>query len=116
MNQEKLNEAHEEQVLYDGRWVNKKSFRAFVYSENEQKLVKSYDEYRNALTSGLWFESRQSFIENTQISDIKVEVLQKNVENEFKKPILVTLGGENRAPKKISEFKPKPKAKANSEV
>lgn len=46
------------QVYYDGRWVSRNNFRAFVYNENGQKLAKSYDEYLKLIESGLWFSSR----------------------------------------------------------
>jgi hypothetical protein len=47
-----------EQVLYMGRWVDKKSFRAYVYNEKTEKLANSYEEYEELVTSGLWFTEK----------------------------------------------------------
>ena len=47
------------QVLYDGRWVDKDTFRAFVYQEGNQKLANSYSEFEQLIASGLWFESKE---------------------------------------------------------
>jgi hypothetical protein len=47
------------QVLYQGRWVNKDNFRAFVYNAESQKLANSYDEYKDLIESGLWFTSKE---------------------------------------------------------
>lgn len=47
------------QVLYQGRWVNRDHFRAFVYNEKEQKIANSYDEYTKLIESGLWFSSKE---------------------------------------------------------
>ncbi len=38
-------EKPETQVLYNGKWVEKKHFRAFVYNAEGQKLAKSYDDF-----------------------------------------------------------------------
>lgn len=43
------------QVLYNGRWIPKAHFRAFVYSKDERRLAKSYEEYSNMISSGTWF-------------------------------------------------------------
>ena len=47
------------QVMYLGRWVSRNNFRAFVYSENGQKLANSYDEYIKLIESGSWFSCRE---------------------------------------------------------
>lgn len=58
MNQEvKKPKQNDGQFYYLDRWVDKKSFRAFVYNEkNETKLANSYDEFEHLISSGLWFE------------------------------------------------------------
>lgn len=40
------------------RMVDKKHFRVFVYNENSKRLVNSYDEYKEAIASGLWFDKK----------------------------------------------------------
>ncbi len=55
MNQER--ESADSQVLYQGRWVNRHHFRAFVYNTSGQKLANSYDEYVKLIEGGLWFSS-----------------------------------------------------------
>lgn len=42
------------QVLYLGRWVPRKHFRAFVYNSNGSKLCNSYDEFEQCINSGVW--------------------------------------------------------------
>lgn len=42
------------QVLYLGRWVPKSHFKTFIYNSTDKKLVKSYDEYSQHISSGLW--------------------------------------------------------------
>jgi hypothetical protein len=50
---------HEGQVLYCGRWVDKKIFRAFVYDDKgSQKLANSYPEFESLIASGLWTVSK----------------------------------------------------------
>lgn len=44
----------ENQVYYLGRWVSKDHFRTFVYSDKEQKLASSWEEYEKLIASGLW--------------------------------------------------------------
>ncbi len=44
----------EEQVLYLGRWVSREHFKAFVYNSTGQHLAKSYQEYSELISSGLW--------------------------------------------------------------
>lgn len=46
----------EGQAMYLGRWVDKSTFRAFVYGANgEQKLANSYPEFESLTANGLWF-------------------------------------------------------------
>ena len=42
------------QVLYMGRWVSKEHFKAFVYNNTGQMLAKSYQEFINLISSGVW--------------------------------------------------------------
>ncbi len=63
------------QFLYLGRWVDKHTFRAFVYNEFEKKLVNSYAEYQAAIESGLWFESPEAVVFSPK-DNVKVDILQ----------------------------------------
>ena len=47
------------QVLYQGRWVNRDKFRAFVYNASTKKLANSYEEYSHLIESGLWFSTKE---------------------------------------------------------
>lgn len=47
-----------DQFFYQGRWVNKQNFRAFVYNGESQKLANSYQEFNSLIDSGLWFASK----------------------------------------------------------
>jgi len=49
----------EDQFLYLGRWVDKSSFRTFVYDGKGKKLANSYQEYIALIESGLWFNTEQ---------------------------------------------------------
>ena len=44
----------EGQVLYMGRWVSREHFKTFVYNADGQKLAKTYEEFSNLISSGLW--------------------------------------------------------------
>ncbi len=70
-----------EQVEYMGRWVPKKHFRVFVYSENDKKLANSYEEYQELLSTGLWYGTKS--LENSQ----KVQQIVKKPQ---KKEVKVT--------------------------
>ncbi len=76
----------EGQFEYQGRWVDKKHFRAFVYSEIEKKLAESYEEYQRLVGSGLWFSTKEEVIlskkdkENAEKMQ-KVEEKSSNIEN-----------------------------------
>ena len=45
----------EDQIMYLGRWVSLKNFRAYVYNATTSKLANSYDEFKKLIESGLWF-------------------------------------------------------------
>lgn len=57
MNQNK-NTIPSSQVKYLDRWVDKKHFRAFVYSATDQHLVESWNEFEEKIASGLWFSTK----------------------------------------------------------
>lgn len=85
INQEKLN-AHG-QVEYLGRWVDKKFFRAFVYSLTDQKLAKSYEEFKNLVGSGLWFiskEDAQKSVESEVKPDAEVKIFTQYAKKKSK--------------------------------
>lgn len=48
------------QVLYLGRWVSREHFCAFIYNNTGEKLVKSYDEFSELISSGIWFAERKN--------------------------------------------------------
>ncbi len=54
-----LSEAESPQVMYQGRWVNREHFRAFVYNADQKKLANSYQEYSELIESKLWFSTRE---------------------------------------------------------
>ena len=56
MNQSKDIKAPQE--LYQGRWVSRENFRAFVYNASGQKLANSWEEFSDLISSGLWFQSK----------------------------------------------------------
>ena len=47
-----------ERVLYLGRMVEKANFRTFVYNADSKRLVNSYQEYKEAISTGEWFDSK----------------------------------------------------------
>lgn len=49
----------DDQVLYQNRWVSRQFFRAFVYNSTGQKLVNSYDEFSQLISSGTWFADKE---------------------------------------------------------
>ncbi len=52
------------QVLYNGRWIPKAHFRAFVYNKDGQRVAESYDEYAAMISSGTWFAEPQDDTSN----------------------------------------------------
>lgn len=61
INQNKPHNPFVGQILYMGRWVDKKNFRAFVYdTKGEQKLAENYEEFNELTSSGAWFESKEA--------------------------------------------------------
>jgi hypothetical protein len=56
----KTNNIIHPQVEYLGRWVNRNNFRAFVYNmQSEETLANSYDEFKELISSGIWFETKE---------------------------------------------------------
>lgn len=54
-----IEDSHEGQFLYLGRWVDKKHFRVFVYNDKgEQKLAESFNDYESLIASGIWFATK----------------------------------------------------------
>ena len=49
----------DKQVLYMGRWVDKEHFTCFIYNSDGEKLVKSYKEFSDAISSGIWFATKE---------------------------------------------------------
>jgi len=48
-----------DEVIYNGKRIQKKQFRAFIYgAEDKRKLVNSYDEFEANLATGIWFASK----------------------------------------------------------
>lgn len=56
----------DKQVLYNGRWVDKEHFAVFVFNSTGQKLVKTYDEYQDLITSGVWFSSKEDLVQHNE--------------------------------------------------
>ncbi len=55
----KLKDIHQGQFQYLGRWVDKDTFRAYVYDKKEnEKLANSYNEFEELISSGLWFAQK----------------------------------------------------------
>jgi hypothetical protein len=64
---------HEDQVLYNDRWVDKKTFRVFVYDHfGKEKLAESYQEFEKLLATGCWFAKKPE-------ASLKYNRKQKNV-------------------------------------
>lgn len=56
-----------ETVLYDNRVVSKEGFRAFIYGvAGKTKLVNSWEEYQDCVSSGLWFSSKDKVPEKSK--------------------------------------------------
>ena len=54
-----LKDIHDGQFQYLDRWVDKSTFRAFVYNKaGQEKLASSYDQFESLTASGLWFASK----------------------------------------------------------
>ena len=59
MNQVNKNVPKVEQFQYQGRWVDKQNFRAFVYDLNgNEKIANSYQDFMDLTSTGIWYESK----------------------------------------------------------
>jgi hypothetical protein len=75
MNQEKPKRLS--QVFYNGRWVDKDFFMAFVYSIDNQKLANNHKEYESLIATGLWFDNRALAIDAKKVLEQPIaEVLE----------------------------------------
>ena len=66
-------------VIYQGRKVELRNFRVFVYNKDAKLLVNNYDEYQRAIKSGEWFTTKsESLIVNeiTKIEEVKPGVAE----------------------------------------
>lgn len=62
----------EQQVLYLGRWVSRSHFRAFVYNNSGSRLVESYKDFSDLISSGVWFAEEKD-IQPAVVVDIKTK-------------------------------------------
>ncbi len=73
---------HGGQFNYLGRWVDKSTFRAFVYDKNgEQKLAGSYQVFEELTGSGIYFASKpepEAFKEPEAPAPIPMDRKNKN--------------------------------------
>jgi hypothetical protein len=54
-----IKDPHSGQFQYLGRWVDKETFRAWIYDKHgEQKLAGSYKEFEDLTSSGIWFAKK----------------------------------------------------------
>ena len=58
------------QILYLGRWVDRKHFKVFVYNSTGEKLAQNYDEFIALISSGVWFAEKK---------DINAKILAENI-------------------------------------
>lgn len=55
-----------DQDIYMGRWVDREHFRAYVYNATDKKLANSWDEYKDLIATGLWFDEKPVVAEKTK--------------------------------------------------
>ena len=59
-------------VLYCGRIVSTVGFRTFIYGINDtQKLVESWPEYQENISSGTWFATKEQAAQYTKLASEK---------------------------------------------
>ena len=64
-------------VLYQGRMIPRKGFRAFIYNkEHQSRLVNSWDEFEQWVDNVTWFSSK----EETSKDEPKQEIEQKKAQ------------------------------------
>lgn len=67
-----------ETVMYDGRVVPKEGFRVFIYGfDNQTKLVESWEEYKNHISSGVWFTHKNFDRQDKSLESNKQEYIEK---------------------------------------
>ena len=91
----------DQQVLYLDRWVSREHFRTFVYNKEGQKLVKSYDEYCQAISSGLWTATPYKEIQESQFTE---DELNESKQLDEVKPSIIE---QQLDDKNVVEIKPK---------
>lgn len=67
---EVIMDEHENQILYNGRWIPKKYFRGFVYNSSGHRLAESYDEYAELISSGIWFAEPHKMKKSSDVVSI----------------------------------------------
>ncbi len=76
-------------AIYKGRLVSKENFRTNVYSMNgSKKLVNTWDEYEQAMESGLWFATKKDALSRVPVAKLRVKRIKKEeapveVEDDF---------------------------------
>lgn len=91
---------NESQVLYLGRWVSKDHFRTFVYSKDGKKLAKSYDEYCQLISSGIWNAEPLKMIEESSFTAKEIEESEELMKSS-------SLIEERNTEENVVEIKPK---------
>jgi hypothetical protein len=67
-----------DQVFYKDRWVDRKTFRAYVYNEKDKKLANSYKEYETLIASGLWFSNKEKIPKIENVDSPKIVKIRKS--------------------------------------
>jgi hypothetical protein len=63
---------HDGQVMYLDRWVDKNTFRTFVYDrDGNQKLANSYAEFEALTQSGIWFASKPEKLQVVEAKNVR---------------------------------------------
>lgn len=91
------------QILYLGRWVSRKHFRAFVYNSTDCKLVNSYNEFCSLISSGAWFAEKP------------IEVTIEPVVELVAEPVAEVVNDESIPLENVVEIKPKRGRKCRSQ-
>lgn len=78
-------------AMYLGRIVDKKNFRAFIYSPNgQQRLAESWEEFEANMQSGLWFATRENAESSKALGDEYEQPMPSKKPRKLKaKPVLV---------------------------
>ncbi len=73
-------------VVYEGRKVPRKNFRAFVYgTENKRKIVESYKDFEDAMATGIWFATNDEVhgMASIKPKDKKKQSVRAETQDEF---------------------------------